>query len=497
MRLKELASRLTVCRLSGDGDTEITGIEFDSRRVQPGDLFVCVSGFKQDGHLFAEQAIEAGASALVTERELSINVPQLIVKSSRSAMAVLSAHFYQYPSMKMKVIGVTGTNGKTTTAGLIEQILAFEQHTTGLMGNIHVKIGSVTHENKATNTQEAIYLQQYFKEMADAQTDYCVMEVSSHGLELGRVLGTRFRTAVFTNLTQDHLDFHGTMEAYRNAKGLLFSRMDNGYSSDAARTQFAVLNNDDEASAYFASITPAQVITYSIDADADVRATDIQLSAEGTTFRCETYCGSAVVTTKLVGKFNVYNTLAAIAAILAEGISLGRIAEALKEAMPVEGRMEVVSAGQPFLVLVDYAHTPDGLENALSAIKQFAAGRILCVFGCGGDRDRKKRPIMGEIAARLSDVVIVTSDNPRTEDPQQILDDIVPGLQAAGLESGQYELIVDRKAAIEYAVAAAQPGDVVLIAGKGHETYQDINGVKTDFDDRLTAKEAIRGRYHD
>jgi UDP-N-acetylmuramoyl-L-alanyl-D-glutamate--2,6-diaminopimelate ligase len=397
----------------------------------------------------------------------------------------------------MKVIGVTGTNGKTTTTYLLERIISRQGYSTGLMGNIEIKIGSERIPNHATNTQEALELQRLLRRMADQAVDYCIMEVSSHGLDLGRVKGCSFRTAIFTNLTQDHLDYHGSMENYKSAKGLLFSRLGNDYSANPDGQRFAVLNADDPASTDYAKLTAAQTVTYGIESEADVRAERIQTNSEGTGFRCITFAGTVDIQTKLIGKFNVYNSLAAIAAALVEGIPLEAVKQGLESIDSVDGRMEVVNAGQPFLVLVDYAHTPDGLDKALATIKQFAEGRILCVFGCGGDRDRTKRPLMGAVTAKYSDYLYVTSDNPRTENPQQILDDIEPGIAGAGFSAGQYELIVDRKAAIQKAIAAASPNDVVLIAGKGHETYQEIMGVKHDFDDRLIAKEAIRGRFCD
>jgi UDP-N-acetylmuramoyl-L-alanyl-D-glutamate--2,6-diaminopimelate ligase len=321
------------------------------------------------------------------------------------------------------------------------------------------------------------------------------MEVTSNGLDAGRVIGCRFRTGIFTNLTQDHLDYHETMDNYKAAKGLLFSRMGNSFSPDPDSVQYAVLNADDEASADFAKLTTAQVITYGINREADVRATNIRISAKGTSFFCTTFKGNAQIRMKLIGKFNVYNALGAIAATLLEGVTLEQIRHSLEEMTAVEGRMEVVDQGQQFLVLVDYAHTPDGLENALSAIKEFAQGKIITVFGCGGDRDRTKRPLMGKVAAAYSDYIFVTSDNPRTEDPEAILRDIEPGIREAGFARSLYELIPDRRLAIQRAIDLASPNDVVLIAGKGHETYQEIMGVKHDFDDRLVAKEAIRGRF--
>ncbi|ULL17595.1 UDP-N-acetylmuramoyl-L-alanyl-D-glutamate--2,6-diaminopimelate ligase [Paenibacillus sp. H1-7] len=496
MQLKELASQLAVSRILGDAETEFTGIQTDSRKVRPGDLFLCIPGLVTDGHQYAAKAVELGAAALVVEHDVDVNVPKLLVKDSRYAMAVIANYFYGYPSREMKLIGVTGTNGKTTSTYLIDAILSDQGLRTGLMGTIQMKIGSEITLMERT-TLEAIDLQRNLRLMADAGTDYCVMEVSSHALDLGRVKGCGFRTGIFTNLTQDHLDYHETMEQYQAAKGLLFSRMGNEFHGDPSRHSYAVLNADDPSSDYYAKQTAAQVITYGIDRQADVRAEDIQITSKGTRFRCVTFRGTADFHTRLVGKFNVYNALGAISAALLEGIPIEAVKQSLEAVQSVDGRMEVVDGGQPFLVLVDYAHTPDGLENALSTIKQFAAGRIITVFGCGGDRDRKKRPLMGKVAASYSDYLYVTSDNPRSEDPRSILEDIIPGIEQAGMSSDRFELIADRREAIQKAVAQATSDDVVLIAGKGHETYQEIMGVKHDFDDRKVAKEAIRGRYRD
>lgn len=494
MRLGQFASLFLGATIEGDPGTAVTGVQTDSRLVKPGDLFLCIPGLVYDGHDYAAQAVAAGAAALVVERDVPVSVPKLFVKDARYAMAVIACHFYGYPSRQMKVIGVTGTNGKTTTTYLLENILRGQKFRTGLMGNIHIKIGDVYHENKATNTQEAPNLQKYFREMVDAGTDYCVMEVSSHALELGRVTGTRFRTAIFTNLTQDHLDFHGTMERYRAAKGLFFARLDNAFTFDPEERQYAVLNADDDASSYFAKLTSAQVVRYGLGEDADVRATDIRLTPKGTRFTVSAFGRRTDITMKLLGKFNVYNALGAISSSLVERIPLEAIRNSLENVSVVPGRMEAVDEGQDFLVVVDYAHTPDGLENALATIREFAAGRVITVFGCGGDRDRTKRPVMGGIAARYSDYCIVTSDNPRSEPPEDILRDIEPGIVAEGAGSNHYELIVDRRSAIEKAVEMASPNDVVLIAGKGHEPYQIVGGVRLPFDDRLVAREAIRGR---
>jgi UDP-N-acetylmuramoyl-L-alanyl-D-glutamate--2,6-diaminopimelate ligase len=320
------------------------------------------------------------------------------------------------------------------------------------------------------------------------------MEVSSHALEQGRVKGTRFRTAVFTNLTQDHLDYHGTMEAYEAAKGLFFSRLGNAYADRPEERTYAVLNADDEASGRFAKLTAAEIVTYGIDRDADLRAADVSISARGTEFTLTTVQGVRQVKLRMAGKFNVYNALAALAAVWCEGISLDAAIASLEAIPGVPGRVEAVDEGQAFAVVVDYAHTPDGLDNVLRAVREFATGRVICVFGCGGDRDRTKRPIMGRIAAELAETLIVTSDNPRTEDPLAILTDIEAGLKDAGISADRYRLVPDRREAIQKAVELASPGDVVLIAGKGHETYQIIGGVTHDFDDRLVARAALRSR---
>jgi len=493
MLLKDLATYIIGSEIRGDAGTECRGISIDSRKISPGDLFICLPGHTVDGHDYANKAAEAGAAALVVQRWLDdVTLPQLKVKDSRVAMAVLGNVFFDFPSSRMKVIGVTGTNGKTTTTYLIERILLDQGKSAGLIGTIQRRFAGQTFPMSGT-TPESLDLQRYLHEMKEADTDYCVMEVSSHALDQGRVKGTKFRTAVFTNLTQDHLDYHKSMEEYRAAKGLFFSRLGNTYASSPEERSYAVLNADDPASAYFAKQTAVEIVTYGVDQEADVRASNIRITAKGTTFRADTFLGNIDITLKMVGKFNVYNALAAMTVALLEGVSLQDIKSSLEAVPGVDGRVEAVDEGQSFAVIVDYAHTPDGLENVLNAVNEFAKGRVICVFGCGGDRDRTKRPIMGKIAARLSGYVIVTSDNPRTEDPELILKDIEAGLEEDGVPRERYELIVDRREAIQKAIEMASPEDVVLIAGKGHETYQLIGKEVHDFDDRIVAKEAIRG----
>jgi UDP-N-acetylmuramoyl-L-alanyl-D-glutamate--2,6-diaminopimelate ligase len=493
MNLQELSQQLLISRIIGDSDTIIGDLETDSRKVKPGSLFFCLPGHTVDGHEYASQAAGQGAAALVVSRELPVRLPQLVVPDPRLALAVLADFFYGHPSHKLKPIGVTGTNGKTTTTYLIEKIWSDAGIAPGVIGTIETRYGGESFPMSGT-TPDVLELQRILKSMADSGTDRCVMEVSSHALEQGRVKGTRFRTAVFTNLTQDHLDYHGTMEAYESAKGLFFARLGNDYGLRPEDRSFAVLNADDPASARYAKLTAAQVVTYGIDNPADFQAKDITITARGTEFTLVTMQGERQVRLRMVGKFNVYNALAALAAAWCEGITTDAAASSLEAIPGVPGRVESVDEGQPFAVVVDYAHTPDGLDNVLRTVRELASRRVICVFGCGGDRDRTKRPKMGKIASELADTLIVTSDNPRTEDPIGILRDIEAGLQEAGTAEDRYVLIPDRRAAIEKAIDMAGPGDVVLIAGKGHETYQIIGGVTHDFDDRLVARAALRSR---
>jgi UDP-N-acetylmuramoyl-L-alanyl-D-glutamate--2,6-diaminopimelate ligase len=386
------------------------------------------------------------------------------------------------------LIGITGTNGKTTTSHLIQQLLSDEGHHVGLIGTIQMKIGDRAYKVNNT-TPEVVELQRGFRMMRDEDCSYAVIEASSHALEMGRTRGCQFHIEVFTNLTQDHLDYHETMEKYQEAKGLLFSQLGNRYYDQPSRHAVAVLNADDKASHYFAKITPAQVITYGIEQKADVMAKEIRITSAGTAFILETFKGSIDIQLQLIGKFNVYNVLAAASVALIEGISLERIKRSLESITGVNGRFEPVHAGQPFTVIVDYAHTPDSLENVLTTIQEFAQGRIITVVGCGGDRDRTKRPLMAQIAAKYSDLSVITSDNPRTEDPEAIIADMLEGIRE--VDKQRYVTITDRKEAIHFAIRQAQAQDIVLIAGKGHETYQEINGVRYDFDDREIARAEI------
>ncbi|PLR97381.1 UDP-N-acetylmuramoyl-L-alanyl-D-glutamate--2,6-diaminopimelate ligase [Bacillus sp. T33-2] len=462
---------------------EITSIENDNRKATPGSLFICIKGYTVDGHDFAESAVKNGSVAVLAERELSLNVPVIVVRNTIRAMAVLADAFYGQPSHKLNVIGITGTNGKTTTSHLIDKIFSDAGQNTGLIGTMYTKIGSQLYEVKNT-TPESLTLQKTFRQMVDEGVQTAVMEVSSHALVHGRVHGTDYDVAVFTNLTQDHLDYHKTMDEYRRAKGLLFSQLGNAFSHD--RPKFAVLNADDPASEEYQQSTSAHILTYGIDNHADLRAVNIQMSASGTTFDLISPFGSRRITLQLIGKFSVYNVLASIGTAMVLGIPLDQTIASIESVKGVAGRFELVDAGQDFSVIIDYAHTPDSLENVLKTIKQFARNDVFAVVGCGGDRDRTKRPMMAKIACEYATVPIFTSDNPRSEDPVQILADMEEG--AAG---ERYVKIVDRKEAIQYAVRKAKKGDVILIAGKGHETYQQIGDKIFDFDDRKVAREAI------
>lgn len=488
MQLEELVAPLALQKVAGDKKTEITGIEIDSRLVKPGDLFICLPGFTVDGHNFVAKAVSQGAVAVLAQRPVETDVPVIYVPDTRRAMAILADRFFGQPTHQLNVIGVTGTNGKTTTTHLIERILEEAGHPTGIIGTIEMRMGKDVREVKNT-TPEALDLHRSFRWMKDMGAEYAAIEVSSHALDMGRVRGVRFVTGVFTNLTQDHLDYHETMEKYQQAKGLLFSQLGNEY--DRERMKYAVLNADDPASEAFARITPAQVITYGIHQEADVRAKNIAITAFGTTFTLETFVGSVEITLRMIGNFNVYNVLAAAAACLVEGISLEQMKYTLERIEGVRGRFERVDAGQDYTVIVDYAHTPDSLENVLKTIREFAEGDVYCIVGCGGDRDRTKRPIMASIAARYADVAVITSDNPRSEEPQAIIDEMIAGLVADNVGEERYTAYVDRREAIRETIHRANPKDVVLIAGKGHETYQILKDKTIHFDDKEEAYQAI------
>jgi UDP-N-acetylmuramoyl-L-alanyl-D-glutamate--2,6-diaminopimelate ligase len=486
MRLQELLKSLHPLSPLTEANPEITSIENDNRKVQQGSLFICIKGYTVDGHDFAQLAVENGASAILAERPLKLDVPVLVVNDTKRAMAVLADTFYEHPTKQLHLIGITGTNGKTTTSHLIEKIFSDAGKKTGLIGTMYTKIGDEILETKNT-TPESLTLQKTFKSMVDASVEAAVMEVSSHALDLGRVHGCDYNVAVFTNLTQDHLDYHHTMEEYKRAKSLLFSQLGNTY--DVKHPKFAVLNADDPASETYKKSTAAHVVTYGIDQNADIKAIDIEMTSSGTKFILQTFGKHLPMEIQLIGKFSIYNVLASVAAGLVSGIPIEKIIGSIENVKGVAGRVELVNAGQNFTVIVDYAHTPDSLENVLKTVQQFAKRKVFVVVGCGGDRDRTKRPLMAKIACQFATDPIFTSDNPRSEDPLAILKDMEEGVHGEN-----YLVIPDRKQAIATAIQNAANGDVILIAGKGHETYQIIGKQVHDFDDRLVAKEAIMGK---
>ncbi|WP_100404568.1 UDP-N-acetylmuramoyl-L-alanyl-D-glutamate--2,6-diaminopimelate ligase [Bacillus solitudinis] len=458
-------------------------IEMDSRLVDKGTLFFCIKGYTVDGHEFVNQAVKQGAVAIVAERPLNVDVPVIVVRDTKRTMAKISSYFYGDPTTKMHLIGVTGTNGKTSVTHILEQIMQDANKKTGLIGTMYTKVKDVVYETKNT-TPESVILQQRFKQMKDEDVEVVMMEVSSHALHLGRVRGCDFNVAVFTNLSPDHLDYHETMESYLHAKGLLFAQLGNTYQE-----KVAVLNADDPASEAILAMTAADVITYGIKKSADVFADDVKITSSGTTFIIHAFKESESVNLKLMGMFSVYNSLAAITAALVSGISLKEAISSVEKIEGVDGRFQPVDEGQSFTVIVDYAHTPDSLENVLQTVKEFARGKITVVVGCGGDRDKSKRPVMAKIAVEQADRAIFTSDNPRSEDPAEIIEDMKQGLAKAS-----YEVFLDRKKAIWHAVNQASENDIIVIAGKGHETYQILRDKTIHFDDREIASQAIRER---
>jgi len=463
----------------GSATVDIAGLAYDNRRVGPRDVFFCVRGFTTDGHDFAVDAVQRGAAALVVDHMLGLDIPQVEVEDVRRSMAAAAATFYGDPTATLRVVGVTGTNGKTTTAYLLRSLLQAAARQTGLLGTVKSVVAGVEQDAGRT-TPEAIDLQRTFRAMLDGGDSACVMEVSSHALELARVDAVRFAAGIFTNLTQDHLDFHPTMEDYFLAKRKLFTEHDIGP---------AIINLDDPYGQRLAADPEISgVITFALDDPAATyRAVDVQTSLVGSSFTVHSPDGVSEVSSPLGGRFNVYNVLGALAAARALGVPADVATEAISRAGQVPGRFETVDEGQDFAVLVDYAHTPDSLENVLAAARDLTDGRLHVVFGCGGDRDRIKRPLMGEIAARLADHVVVTSDNPRSEEPTAIIEEILTGIDRP------VEHEVDRRVAIQLAVAAAAPGDAIVIAGKGHEQGQEFaGGQKLPFDDVAVAREALR-----
>jgi UDP-N-acetylmuramoyl-L-alanyl-D-glutamate--2,6-diaminopimelate ligase len=473
--LERLIAATSPTEVERGAPVEVEDLAYDARAVKPGSLFFCVPGGHADGHDFAADAVAAGAVALVVERPLDLAVPQLVVPDARVAMALAADDFFEQPTMRLQVAGVTGTNGKTTTSFVLYSVLAAAGRRPGLLGTVESRIGGRPRPAVRT-TPEAVELQRAFRAMLDAGDQSCVMEATSHGSELKRLLGVRFAVLVFTNLTQDHLDFHGTMERYFDAKRRLFT--------DVEPSPAAVVNVGDPYGRRLADelrLMGGRLTTFGLTDEADVRAEELEATASGIRFTTD----GLEVQSLLRGRFNVENLLAVVAAARVLGVGDGAIAEGIDSAGGVPGRFEAVDEGQPFTVLVDYAHTPDSLENVLRSAREVTANRLICVFGCGGDRDRGKRPIMGRVARQLADVAIVTSDNPRSEPPLAIIDEIVAGAEGLEVEA-------DRRAAITQAIELAGAGDVVVIAGKGHEQGQEVAGRTLPFDDREVAREVLR-----
>ncbi len=477
MKIEEILKGLTYTVLSGDKSIEINNPQYDSRKIKCGDMFFAIGGFNVDGHNFISKAIENGAKTVVVEKDVTLveGITFIKVENGRRALAIAASNFYNNPSKKMKIIGITGTNGKTTSAFMLKGILEAKGYKVGLIGTIANYIGNKEIHTEKT-TPESLELQQLFKDMVDSDIDYCVMEVSSHSLDLDRVYGIEFSQGIFTNLTQDHLDFHKTFENYFNAKSKLFKIC-----------KHSVVNVDDSYGIKLLEKINSRITTYSIEKESDLKGTDINLESTGIIFNLKENEKTYKVQLPIPGRYNVYNALGCIGAALDEGIDMSTIVEGLSK-VTVPGRCENLTLGMNlgFQVIRDYSHTPDSLKNILENLRELTKGKLICIFGCGGDRDRTKRPIMGEIGTELSDIAIITSDNPRSEDPYMILEDI-----KAGVEKSNYKLIENRREAIKTALLLGEKDDIIVIAGKGHETYQILKNETIHFDEKEVVLELI------
>ncbi|QCX32584.1 UDP-N-acetylmuramoyl-L-alanyl-D-glutamate--2,6-diaminopimelate ligase [Caloramator sp. E03] len=470
MKILEILKNVEYISIKGE-EKDIESLAYNTSKVKKGSMFFCIEGFKTDGHIFAQKAVDSGAYAIVVSKDVEVkgNATIIKVKDTREAMALMSANFYGNVADTMNIIGVTGTNGKTTSTFMIKSILDAYNKKTALLGTIYNIIGSKKEEAKRT-TPESMDLQEMFYNMKKEGIEYCVMEVSSHSLELKRVYGVKFKAGIFTNLTQDHLDFHITMENYFNAKMRLFDWCD-----------VAVINTDDEYGKRAAKSIEGKVITFGIENEAQVMGENIVISEKGTNFNIKYEDKVLPISLNLPGKFNVYNALGAAAACIGIGIPIDCVKKGLESLEVVPGRSEKIISKKGFTIVIDYAHTPDGIVNILKTAREYTKGRLITLFGCGGDRDKTKRPLMGKAAGELSDFCIVTSDNPRSEEPMAIIGDILPGIDKTGCP---YVIIEDRKQAIKYAIENGKEGDVIVIAGKGHETYQILKDKTIHFDER-------------
>jgi UDP-N-acetylmuramoyl-L-alanyl-D-glutamate--2,6-diaminopimelate ligase len=479
MLLKDLTRGLEILDLKGDADIEVKGIAYDSRKVRAGYLFVCIDGMTADGHDYVNQALDNGAAAFIVQKEtvLPEGVGVVRTNNTRYALAYVSDIFYGHPSGRFKLAGITGTKGKTTTTFMVKSILESAGQKVGLVGTLGSRIGDRTLYTERT-TPESHDLQSLFAEMAEERVQSVVMEVSSQGLALHRVSCSEYEIGVFTNLTKDHIGpkEHSSMEEYLKAKCLLFKMCKKG-----------LVNLDSEFAPAVIKEARCEMLTYGIDSAADIRAADVVKHPQSVEFRVATPWFETGIKVNIPGRFSVYNALAAIGVCGLLGVSPGAMKAGL-EKVQVPGRAELVDTGRDFSVMIDYAHTPDSLDNILTTVKDYAPGRVVSLFGCGGDRDRTKRPMMGEISGRLADLTIITSDNPRTEEPSAIVGDIEEGIRRT---DGKYVVIVDRREAIKYALENARPGDVIVLAGKGHETYQTFRDKTVHFDEREVVREIL------
>lgn len=481
MKLSELLDKALVTKISGNAEIEINKVCYDSRKAESGSVFVCIVGYETDGHKYIQNAIDSGVAAIVVQDgseicEIPSNITVVTSCDTRKLLAKMSSNFFQNPEKQLKIIGVTGTNGKTTVTTLVKSILEFLGKSVGLIGTNANYINDKIIPTERT-TPESYELYELLAQMVEEGVEYVIMEVSSHSLYLDRVYGINYLVGAFTNLTQDHLDFHGTMENYKEAKRALFDISEN-----------AVINTDDEAGKDYAGRVACPALTYSLNGEADLLASEIKISARGVIFDLKFNGKTHKVRIGIPGRFSVYNALTALGCVISLGIPVDKAIEALTIAKGVMGRCETVYTNTDYTVIIDYAHTPDGLENIISTVKEFCEGRVITLFGCGGDRDRTKRPIMGRVAATLSDYCIVTSDNPRTEDPESIIRDIMVGVNETDCP---HEVIVSRRDAIRYALSFARRGDCIILAGKGHETYQIIGKTKNHFDEREVISEFL------
>lgn len=475
MKLTQLASSLPE-KAEVFGEADVKGLACDSRKVAAGDLYFCLPGLRVDGHSFAQQVMEKGAAALVVERKLPLDIPQVLVSDARAAMSYMAQCFYGYPARGMRGVGITGTKGKTTTSFLVRAIARQAGYKVGLMGTVCTYIGEEEEPANLT-TPDPIDVQSLLRRMRDKGCDFYVMEVSAHALDLRKLVGMQFDEGVFTNFSQDHLDYFGTMETYRKAKEKFF---------DPFYIKHAVVNADDEAGKHMLGRVPAT--TFGVSMPADAYANDIEIHESGVSYLLSWKEVRMPLHLHISGIFNVYNSMAAAVACLEMGMSPEDVKAGLESVTVVPGRIEPLPTHTAYRVILDYAHSPASLESILKTIREFTKGRLICVFGCGGGRDREKRPIMGEISGRLADFSVLTSDNPRLEEPMDILRAIEKGIKPTG---APYVVIENRREAIRYAMKMGKPGDVIVLAGKGHETYQDVGGRKLPFDEKVVVRELL------